>query len=270
MRPIRARAAAEIGGLGGAAEFAMRIAGALAGSYRGGMHLYEAFPSGPAPAARIEEALQQAVQELGGGRAIGLVADVFDGRGIANAFAQIKQHFGRLDGLINNAGLAYPSSIEQLDRQQVLQQVHTNYLGVVFCCQAAIPLLRGADNPRIVNISSASARHFDEMAHLSIYASTKAAVERFSRDLAYELQPDGIGVTCVRPGAAITQFAANWDMAKFTAGVRAWQGSGPQMNIGMSVQEVADAVLHCLGYPQHVAVDLLEVRPKQLVEKLKF
>ena len=220
--------------------------------------------------ARNEEALQQAVQELGGGRAIGLAADVFDGQRIADAFAQIKQHFGRLDGLINNAGLAYPSSIEQLDRQQVLQQVHTNYLGVVFCCQAAIPLLRDADNPRIVNISSASARHFDEMAHLSIYASTKAAVERFSRDLAYELQPEGIGVTCVRPGAAITQFAANWDMAKFTAGVRAWQGSGPQMNIGMSVQEVADAVLHCLGYPQHVAVDLLEVRPKQLVEKLKF
>ena len=61
MRPIRARAAAEIGGLGGAAEFAMRIAGALAGSYRGGMHLYEAFPSGPAPAARIDAAAAAAL-----------------------------------------------------------------------------------------------------------------------------------------------------------------------------------------------------------------
>ena len=107
--------------------------------------------------------------------------------------------------------LAWPirTVLNSLNREQVLLQVNTNYLGVVFCCQAAIPLLRGSDNPRIVNISSASALHFDEMSHLSIYASTKAAVERFSRDLALELQPDGIGVTCIRPGGAITQIAAN-------------------------------------------------------------
>lgn len=220
--------------------------------------------------ARDEEALRQAVRELGTERAFGVAADVFDGARVASAFAEIKERFGRLDGLVNNAGLAYPSSIEHLDREAVLRQVNTNYLGLVFCCQAAIPLLRGADNPRIVNISSASAKHFDEMAHLSIYASTKAAVERFSRDLAWELQTDGIGVTCIRPGAALTQFAAHWDLQKFAPAVQAWQRSGPHMNVGMGVQEVADAVVHCLGYPRHVAVDLLEVRPKQLVEKLKM
>ena len=220
--------------------------------------------------ARDEAALQQAVRELGAERVLGLAADVFDRVRIAAAFAQVKERFGRLDGLVNNAGLAYPSSIEHLDGEAVLRQVNTNYLGVVFCCQAAIPLLRGADNPRIVNISSASAKHYDEMAHLSIYASTKAAVERFSRDLALELQADGIGVTCIRPGAALTHFAAHWDMERFGAAVRAWRRSGPHMNAGMSVQEVADAVVHCLRYPRHVAVDLLEVRPKQLVKKLEM
>ena len=220
--------------------------------------------------ARNAAALQRAVRELDAQRALGLAADVFDGEQISSAFAQAKERFGRLDGLINNAGLAYPSSIEQLDREAVIRQVNTNYLGLVFCCQAAIPLLRGASNPRIVNISSASAKHFDEMAHLSIYASTKAAVERFSRDLALELQADGIGVTCIRPGAALTQFAAHWDLEKFTPAVQAWQRSGPHMNVGMGVQEVADAVVHCLRYPRHVAVDLLEVRPKQLVDKLQL
>ena len=220
--------------------------------------------------ARNQAALQQAVRELDAQRVLGLAADVFDGEQIASAFAQAKECFGRLDGLVNNAGLAYPSSIEQLDREAVVRQVNTNFLGLVFCCQAAIPLLRGADNPRIVNISSASAKHFDEMAHLSIYASTKAAVERFSRDLALELQADGIGVTCIRPGAALTQFAAHWDLEKFAPAVQAWQRNGPHMNIGMGVQEVADAVVHCLRYPRHVAVDLLEVRPKQLVDKLQL
>ena len=220
--------------------------------------------------ARDDETLQQAVRELGGDHALGLAADVADGRRIAAVFAQVKQRFGGFDGLINNAGLAHPSRIEHLDPDAVFSQVNTNFLGVAFCCQAAIPLLRGSDNPRILNISSASARHFDEMSHLSIYAATKAAVERFSRDLALELQPDGIGVTCIRPGAAQTRFAERWNMEQFAAGLKAWQRSGPQMNVGMAVQDLADAVLHCLRYPRHVAVDLLEVRPKRLADKPKL
>ena len=220
--------------------------------------------------ARNKETLRQTVAELDAERVVGLAGDVFDGARVAEVFADIKAHFGRLDGLVNNAGLAYPNSVEQLNREEVLLQVNTNYLGVVFCCQAAIPLLRGSDNPRIVNVSSASALHFDEMSHLSIYASTKAAVERFSRDLALELQPDGVGVTCIRPGGAITQIAANWSFEKFTAAVRAWQRTGPYMNGGMTVEDVANAVMHCLGYPRHVAVDLLEVRPKQLADKIKL
>ena len=106
------------------------------------------------------------------------------------------------------------------------------------------------------------------MSHLSIYASSKAAVERFSRDLAYELQHDGIGVTCIRPGAAETSFAEGWEFEKLATGVEEWQRTGPHMNVGMAVDDVAAAVVHCLNYPRHVAVDLLEVRPKQLSDKL--
>jgi NAD(P)-dependent dehydrogenase (short-subunit alcohol dehydrogenase family) len=220
--------------------------------------------------ARNEEILQHAVAELDSSRVIGLAADVVNEEQVSTAFARIKQHFGCLNGLVNNAGLARPSSVEHLNHEEVVLQVNTNYLGTVFCCQAVIPLLRGEINPRIINISSASARHFDEMSHLSIYASTKAAVERFSRDLSFELQPDGIGVTCVRPGAAATHFAEGWDFEKLSAGVEEWQRMGPHMNSGMAVEDVASAVVHCLDYPQHVAVDLLEVRPKQLSEKLKL
>ena len=220
--------------------------------------------------ARNDETLQHVVAELDSPRAIGLAADVVDEEQVTSAFARIKEHFGGLNGLVNNAGLARPSSIEHLNHEEVALQVNTNYLGTVFCSQAVIPLLRGENNPRIINISSASARHFDEMSHLSIYASTKAAVERFSRDLAFELQPDGIGVTCIRPGAAATHFAEGWDFEKLAAGVEEWQRMGPHMNAGMAVEDVANAVVHCLSYPQHVAVDLLELRPKQLSEKLKL
>ena len=220
--------------------------------------------------ARNNDTLQHVVAELDSDRVVGLACDVVDVEQVSATFSRVKEHFGSLNGLVNNAGLARPSSVEHLAREEVVLQVNTNYLGTVFCSQAAIPLLRGEDNPRIVNVSSASARHFDEMSHLSIYASTKAAVERFSRDLAFELQADGIGVTCVRPGGADTSFAEGWDMEKLTGGLNEWQRTGPQMNIGMAVDDVAAAILHCLDYPQHVSVDLLEVRPKQLSDKLKL
>ena len=190
--------------------------------------------------------LDQAVAGLGEGNAVGVVADVARRADITDAFDRVAHHFGRLDGLINNAGTARPGAVEQLIEQEVLLQINTNLLGTILCCQAAIPLLRGVDNARIVNISSASAWHTDEMRHLSVYAATKAAVERFSRDLRIELQEYGIGVTCIRPGSAWTGFSDGWDPATIRTAFAAWQNAGPRMDSGMEPAQVATAVLHAL------------------------
>lgn len=220
--------------------------------------------------SRNQEGLDKAVLEIGSDHAMGIATDVGHREEITEAFSNIKQHFGRLDGLINNAGLASPSTVENLEESQVMMQVNVNFLGTVFCCQAVIPLLRGGDNPRIVNISSASAWHYDEMSHLSIYAATKAAVERFSRDLRVELQSDGIGVTCVRPGGAWTSFADTWKPESLTAGIEAWHHAGTYMDAGMEVEHVGDAVAYAVSQPIGVAIDLLEIRPNILTPKAKF
>jgi NAD(P)-dependent dehydrogenase (short-subunit alcohol dehydrogenase family) len=211
--------------------------------------------------SRNQVGLEEAVTEIGRDHAFGLACDVAHREDVSAAFDRIKQHFGRLDGLINNAGMARPNAIENLVEEEVMMQVQTNFLGTVFCCQAAIPLLRGADNPRIINISSASAWHYDEMSHLSIYAATKAAVERFTRDLRLELQVDGIGVTCIRPGGAWTSFADGWEGEAFGAGLEAWKDAGTYMDTGMDVAQVGNAVAYALSQPPGVAVDLLEIRP---------
>ena len=194
--------------------------------------------------------------------------DVANSDDIRQAFANTKQHFGRLNGLINNAGLARPGSVETLREDEVILQINTNFLGTVLCSQAAIPLLRGEVNPRIINISSASAWHYNEMLHLSIYASVKAAVERFTRDLRLECQEDDIGVTCIRPGAAWTEFAEGWDSERLTAGVDAWaKRFGTVSDSGMDVRHVAESICYALSYPPGVAVDLLEVRPNSIATK---
>lgn len=218
--------------------------------------------------SRSEAGLEQAIAEIGSDHAFAVPADVTSKASLTAAFEQVKAHFDRLDGLVNNAGMARPNKIEKLVEEEVLMQVNTNYLGTVFASQVAIPLLRGGENPRIINISSASAYHYDEMSHLSIYASTKAAVERFTRDLARELQVDGIGVTCVRPGGAGTNFADGWDGDALMAGLEAWRDSGTYMNVGMETQQVGEAVAFALSQPAGVAVDLLELRPKRLLEKM--
>jgi NAD(P)-dependent dehydrogenase (short-subunit alcohol dehydrogenase family) len=210
---------------------------------------------------RNQSGLDEAVMQLGEERAMGVVADVGSRDAICAAFEAIANHFGRLDGLVNNAGLARPNKIEALVESEVMLQIQTNFLGTVFCSQAAIPLLRGGENPRIINISSASAWHYDEMSHLSIYAATKAAVERFTRDLRVELQSDRIGVTCIRPGSAWTTFADGWDKHAIEAGVAAWKDVGTYMDTGMEVTHVADSVCYVLSQPPGVAVDLLEIRP---------
>ena len=217
--------------------------------------------------SRNRAGLEQAIAEIGSDHAHGVAADVAHREGLAIAFEEIKAHFGRLDGLVNNAGMARPNRIENLVEEEVLMQVNTNFLGTVFACQAVIPLLRGGENPRIINISSASACHYDEMSHLSIYASTKAAVERFTRDLACELRADEIGVSCIRPGHAGTNFAEGWDMEATMAGFEAWRDAGTYMNVGMEVEQVADAVVFALGQPAGVAIDLLEVRPNRPMKK---
>jgi NADP-dependent 3-hydroxy acid dehydrogenase YdfG len=105
------------------------------------------------------------------------------------------------------------------------------------------------------------------MSHLSIYAATKAAVERFTRDLRLEVQVDGIGVTCIRPGGAWTSFADGWEGNAFSAGLEAWKDAGTYMDTGMDVAQVADAVSYAVSQPAGVAVDLLEIRPNILTAK---
>ncbi len=220
--------------------------------------------------AKNEDSIENALEELNADCVFGVTADVSDPLVIQEGLAAISDHFGAFDGLICNAGLARPSPIAMLDSNEVRLQIETNLFGTIFSCQAAIPLLARSSNPRLITISSASACHSDEMCHLSVYAATKAAVERFTRDLREELQGDGIGVSCIRPGGAVTGFADQWDPDAFSDAFEAWRDYGEYMDTGMTVTEVANAVWYCLNQPVGTAVDLLEIRPNQRVSKSVF
>jgi NAD(P)-dependent dehydrogenase (short-subunit alcohol dehydrogenase family) len=220
--------------------------------------------------ARREERLQQAVEALGLKNAFAVKADICRSAQVKQAFAAIHGHYGRLDGLINNAGIARAGTIEETPEDELRMQIDINIVGLVLCCQAAIPLIRASNNPRIINIGSASANYREEMRHLGIYAATKMAVDRLTAEMRDELKADGIGVTLVIPGAAMTEFSVGWDQDRFTKALRTWNEHGDTMDQGMEPSDVAEAVVHCLAYKQGVAVDTLTLRPNNPVPKIKL
>ena len=226
--------------------------------------------------ARGQKGLDRVINELksadttNNDRILAIATDVSDRAAVFNAFKQIQEHFGRLDGLVNNAGLAKPNKIEDIPEAELTLQVGTNFLGTVYCCQAAIPLLRKTGGGLIVNISSASVRNIHEMAQISIYAATKAAVDNFSLNLREELIRDNIGVTVVSPGASNTEFGFHWDMDKITQAMKAWREKGPWCEGTMDASCVGEAIAHCFTYPPGVTVDFMEVKPHQLTEKPVF
>ena len=216
--------------------------------------------------ARSQSDVDTAAQQLGKD-AIGFSAAVDNEAAVKPAIQNIHDHFGRLDGLVNNAGIARPGTVQDIPIADVIQTFAINVIGTMNCIQAAVPLLH-ADNPRIVNISSASVTHDDEMGHLATYAASKAAVERLSQDLRRELQEQEIGVTVVRPGSTPTEFARDFDMDRTMRGFAAWQDRGPYMDTGMATEDVAEAVRWCLALPKGVASDILEIRPNRRMSKM--
>ncbi|HEY9033340.1 MAG TPA: SDR family oxidoreductase [Pseudomonadales bacterium] len=219
--------------------------------------------------ARDQGAIDKAVAALGT-NAFGVSVDVADKQSVLDAFAAVKNHFGRLDGLVNNAGLARPSSIETLAQDELLLQVNTNFVGLVYCCQAAIPLLREQGSGLIVNVSSASVHHENEMSHLSIYAASKAAVEVFSRELRHEVTCDNIGVSVVVPGSTASEFASGFDFGKLKDALTAWLDKGKYFDGTMQAQQIGQAIAHCFMYPPGVTVDFIEVKPHMPCEKPVF
>ena len=215
-----------------------------------------------------------------GGRATIVSIDVRQPAEVRALIDRTVHDTGRLDIMVNNAGLSYPTPIVDGDPEEWRQMLETNVLGLLVGCQAAVRAMRAcrADG-HIVNISSIAALRPDS----GVYGATKHAVTAISRTLRRELEEDSIRVIDVRPGAIATNFARNFDpafVANFiqAAGVQVEVKRGerlpdevmerlqPRMrHLLASAEDVASAVLYAVTQPIHVNVSEIVVRPpKQL------
>ena len=130
--------------------------------------------------------------------------DVTDSASVERAVADAIRDFGGLDALVNNAGYGVDGVFEAMTDEVIARQFDTNVLGLMRCTRAVIPHFRAQQSGTIVQIASMGGRVTFPL--YSIYHATKFAVEGFSESLQYELEPFGIQVKLVEPGAIKTDF----------------------------------------------------------------
>jgi short-subunit dehydrogenase len=140
-----------------------------------------------------------------------LACDVTSDDSVRATMAVLKERWGRLDALVNNAGYGVYGSLEETALETVRANFETNVFGVLRVTQAALPLLRAAvqASPKrwgaaVVNVSSFVGRR--AVPNLSSYSATKFALEAFSEAFRLEVWDERIAVSVVNPGATQTEF----------------------------------------------------------------
>ena len=142
-----------------------------------------------------------------GGTALALQTDVSDAAAVARMFEAVDLRFGRLDALVNNAGIGqHVANLVDVDDATWRRTLAVNLDGAFFCMRAAVPRLKAAGRGRIVNVSSGAAVTGGGMgAH---YAASKAGLLALTAKAARELARDGIAVNAVLPTAIETEMLA--------------------------------------------------------------
>jgi NAD(P)-dependent dehydrogenase (short-subunit alcohol dehydrogenase family) len=176
-----------------------------------------------------------------GGSALALQADVSDEAQVLAMFAAIDAKFGRLDALVNNAGVVdMPAPVSQMSVARLTRMMNTNVIGSIVCAREAVLRMSASSNGHggaIVNLSSAAAKLGSPNQYVD-YAASKGAIDSFTIGLAKEVASQGIRVNGVRPGIIDTDIHASGGLPDRVAQM----ANQVPMQRGGTAEEVAEAI----------------------------
>jgi NADP-dependent 3-hydroxy acid dehydrogenase YdfG len=191
-----------------------------------------------------------------GGRAVVFEADIGNeaqARGFVDGTAE---ELGRLDILVNNAGLMLLGPVEGVETDQWRRMVDVNVLGLLYCTQAAMPLIRDSGGGHIVNVSSVAGRVASFGS--AVYNLTKWGVTGFSEALRQEALNSNIRVTCVEPGFVDTELQGHNEHPMV---VEATEKMREEIGTILEAEDIARAILYIVSQPEHVAINEVLIRP---------
>lgn len=183
---------------------------------------------------------------VAGGQALVVQADVADEAAVVRMFETVDRHWGRVTGLVNNAGVVdVAARVDAMDGARLQRMFEINVFGSFYCAREAVKRMStryGGEGGSIVNVSSSAARLGGSGQYVD-YAASKGAIDTFTVGLAKEVAAEGIRVNAVRPGTTETEIHASGGQPD-----RAWQVAPqiPMQRPGRP-EEIAEAIVWLLG-----------------------
>ncbi|KRA83392.1 SDR family oxidoreductase [Altererythrobacter sp. Root672] len=189
-------------------------------------------------AARRVERLAALVEriEAMGGEALAVATDVTSEAAVDNLFAQAVERFGTVDVVINNAGIADSTPVDEMSLETWEQVLSTNLTSAFLCSRAAFRVMKGKGRGRILNIGSISARV--PRPHSPAYAASKWGLDGLTRSLAIDGREHNIAASIFHPGIVATEIAPG--AVKL-----------PE-NFAASPKDIADVIVHMCDIPDHL------------------
>ena len=196
--------------------------------------------------ARTESDVDTVARRLGE-NAVGIVSDVSDPASCEDLVAKTVERFGRLDVLVNNAGVGIFKPISEMSVEEWRRQVDVNLGGVFYCSKAALPHLSDTGDGFIINIGSLASRN--TFSGGTGYNASKFGLLGMTEAMMLDVRYEDVRVSIVMPGSVNTPFNDNE-----TSPERGWK---------LEPDDCALAVMQLLEYPKEAHVSRIEMRPAQ-------
>jgi NADP-dependent 3-hydroxy acid dehydrogenase YdfG len=206
--------------------------------------------------ARRVDRLQSLAAELTsrGARALAIATDVTDRHQVSRLVDTAVQTFGRVDVMINNAGLMPQSLLERLKIDEWDRMVDVNIKGVLYGIAAALPHMTRQKSGHFINVSSVAGHKVRSGG--TVYSATKHAVRVISEGLRQEVKPYGIRTTIISPGAVDTELPDTITDPEVAVAMRKFYD-----DVAISADAFAHAVAYALSQPEDVDVNEILFRP---------
>lgn len=210
-----------------------------------------------AAAARRKDRLDELVKRIEerGGQALPLAVDVADEAQVRDMVRHTRDRWGRIDILVNDAGIAKLGQIDGANTEDWRQMVNVNLLGLMYVTHEVLPLMKVQGSGHIVNISSVAGRAAQEGS--AVYNATKWGVGAFSESLRQEVEKHHIRVTVIEPGVVATEMQQYVTDQAATDQTLAWIRSVTPL----AGEDIAAAIVYAVTQPVHVDVNEMLIRP---------
>jgi NADP-dependent 3-hydroxy acid dehydrogenase YdfG len=190
-----------------------------------------------------------------GGEALPIEADVTDEAQASAMVRRTLEAFGRLDMLLNIAGVGVAAPFQNTTTAEYRQMVEVNFLGLLYPIHAALPAMKLQGEGHIIIVSSGTGRYIHPS---TVYSGTKHAASAMAESLRREVGKDWIRVTSIEPGAVKTEFTAHMrDEVRTSVDERLGD------MVQLESEDVATAILYAVTQPPHVNVNILTLYPTQ-------